>query len=78
LGVGIPAGAKFLLSTSGGTATALNVWARRAASTANYVMMHLDNAGATTFAADAGGPFVGIVTRTGATTAPAPAGVTAF
>ncbi len=78
LGVTVPAGSKFLYTTNAGTATGLVVWARRAASTGNYVMLNLTTAGATTFAADAGGPFVGIVARTGATTATAAAGVTNF
>lgn len=64
LGVSIPGSSKFIY-TANGTATTLTVTARRSASTAEMISMSVASDGDVTYQADAGGPFVGVVTKTG-------------
>jgi len=78
LGVFPADGSRFTYTTAGGTPTELTIWAARTSVAADWVSMSLDSGGRTTFAASAGGPFVGIVGRIGSTTATVAPGVTAY
>ncbi len=70
LAIPIPATAKFIYTQSNPSTAATTIiwWARATRNTANYILMNLDQAGATKFATAPTGPFLGIVNKTGSTT----------
>ena len=71
LGVPIPAAARFTYTQSNPDTASASIqwWARATRNTANFVMMQIvGSTGTTTFAANVGGPFLGIINKTGSST----------
>jgi prepilin-type N-terminal cleavage/methylation domain-containing protein len=79
-GVTVPGSTKFDYFQSAPTSadTRVTFWARSVSTTANYILMEIDQNGITRMASPAASPYVGVVLKTGTTTADAAVQLNAF
>ncbi len=71
LGISVAADSKFEYYHNGplSSDTSVSWWARSTKNTANYLYMNLDNTGVATFSTPPASPYLGIINKTGSTTA---------